>query len=550
MKKILAILLFSFFVSLPVILPFFHIGFFPTHDGEWAVVRLTDMFRTLRDFQFPARYSGELNFGYGYPLFNFAYPFPYYLGTLIYLAGAGFVGAIKIIFAGSVFMSAFFMFLASKALWRNSWAGIISAIIYIYFPYRMIDLYVRGSIGESLSFALFPLLIYLAVKLVKSPSALLVGSIAFSLAILVTTHNIMTVLFMPVYIVFVMVQLILENKKVIKSFFLSIFLGLGVSAFFWIPALIEKSNILLSKIPIADRDLYFVTLNQFLMPKWGYGVPIDPDGFSYQLGLAHWVVIAAVVLFLLFTLIKGKHLLGERSTKLAIVLMVLVLSFIFLLFKPSNFLWSSLPLLSEINYPWTVLSILGFLVSLLAGFLSKQIVGKYIVFIVSIIAVLTVLPYAKPEYYVDRSDSYYLTNDATTTSSNELMPLWVKEIPLQRPANKVEVISGQGKIENIFYNSKQVEFSINAVTQGWVRINTIYFPGWKVKVDNNDAVISYANDQGVIEIFVSKGSHFIRANFEETFLRLLSDIVSFASIIIILILIITRGKLKLNKFNI
>ncbi|MDP2638377.1 MAG: hypothetical protein Q8P26_04925 [Candidatus Levybacteria bacterium] len=547
MKKILAILLFSFFVSLPVILPFFHIGFFPTHDGEWAVVRLTDMFRALRDFQFPVRYSGELNFGYGYPLFNFAYPFPYYLGVLIYLAGAGFVDAIKTIFAGSVFLSAFFMFLASKALWKNSWAGIISTVIYIYLPYRMVDLYVRGSIGESLSFVLFPLLIYLAVKLIKNPSALLVGGIAFSLAILVTTHNIMTVLFMPVFIVFAMVQVILENKKVIKPFVLSLALGLGISAFFWIPALLEKSHILLSKIPIADRDLYFVTFNQLLLPRWGHGVPIDSDGFSYQLGLAQWIIIFAVALFLLFAFVKGRHLFREKAVKLAIALIALILFFIFLLFKPSELIWSNTPLLSEINYPWTALAILGFLVSLLAGFLSKQLIGKYIVLVASIIAVLTVFPYAKPEYYVDKGDNYYLTNGATTTSSNELMPLWVKKMPLQRPANKVELISGQGKIENIFYNSKQVEFSINALTQSRVRINTIYFPGWKVKVDSDDVKISYTNDQGVMDVHVSRGNHVVKADFEETPLRLFSNTISLLAIIVIILLIILKNRLKFGR---
>ena len=200
MKNVL-IILFSLLISIPVILPFFHTGYFPTHDGEWAVVRLGDMFRTLRDLQIPARYSGELNFGYGYPLFNFVYPLPYYLGVFIHLLGVGFVDTVKIIFAGSVFLSAFFMFLASRALWKNTWAGIISAVLYVYFPYRMIDLYVRGSIGESLSFVLFPFLFYLSIRLINKVSFLPVFGIAICVGVLVMTHNIMTVLFMPLFLI-------------------------------------------------------------------------------------------------------------------------------------------------------------------------------------------------------------------------------------------------------------------------------------------------------------------------------------------------------------
>ena len=214
MKRIVLILLFSLLISVPVILPFFHKGYFPTHDGEWAVIRLTDMFRTLRDFQFPARYSGALNFGYGYPLFNFTYPLPYYIGIPFHFLGIGFVDTVKILFASSVFLSAFFMFLASRNLWKNNWAGAVSAVLYVYFPYRMVDLYVRGSIGESLSFVLFPLMIYLTLKLIERSSLLLISGLAISVGSLIMTHNIMTVLFMPAFVVFGMGQMIFKNKKI------------------------------------------------------------------------------------------------------------------------------------------------------------------------------------------------------------------------------------------------------------------------------------------------------------------------------------------------
>src|SRR3989344_346463 len=141
-----------FLVTIPVLLPYAKSGYFTTHDGEWAVVRLADMYRTVRDLQIPARYSGYLNAGYGYPLFNFAYPIPYYVGLIPLILNAGFVGSIKLLFALSVPLSAFCMFLLSRKLWKNEWAGLVSAIVYVYAPYRMVDLFVRGSIGESLSF--------------------------------------------------------------------------------------------------------------------------------------------------------------------------------------------------------------------------------------------------------------------------------------------------------------------------------------------------------------------------------------------------------------
>lgn len=536
------IIIFSIALSFPVILPYFHAGYFPTHDGEWAVIRLADMFRTLRDFQIPARYSGELNFGYGYPLFNFVYPLPYYLGVFLHFLGLGFVDAIKTLFTASVLFSAFFMFLASRALWKSTWAGIVSSILYIYFPYRMVDLYVRGSVGESLSFALFPLLFYLAIKLISKPSFLLVGGIAVSVASLIMTHNIMVVLFMPVYIVFTASLIILRNKKAIKPFAVSIILGFGLSAFFWLPAIFEKSNILLSQIPIADRNLYFVNLSQFIFPRWGYGSPIDLNGFSYQLGLVHLAIFIIVILSLFPLLVKNKKNFKEYYIMIASILTISAAFFTFLLFKPSEFLWENIPLLSEINYPWIVLGVLGFLISLLAGLLSKQVLGRFVAVFLAAIAIFLVLPYAKPEYYINKGDDYYLTNDATTTSSNELMPLWVKKIPNERPAEKIKIVEGQGKVENLSYNSKQISFFVDLLSKSTIRINTIYYPGWKVNIDNANVPISYSNEMGVMDISVPLGNHGIEAKFEETHLRLISDIISVSSIFVLLLLIVRRNK--------
>lgn len=541
MKKIL-LLLFCILISVPIILPYFHAGYFPTHDGEWAVVRLGDMFRTLRDSQIPARYSGNLNFGYGYPLFNFTYPLPYYLGVFLHILGFGFVNAIKFLFATSVILSALFMFLLSENLWKNKWAGIVSAILYVYFPYRMVDLYVRGSIGESLSFALFPLMLYLSIKLISKPSSFLIAGIAASVASLIMMHNIMTVLFLPVFLVFALINLIFKNKKAIKLFLISIILGFGLAAFFWIPAIFEKSNILLSKIPIADRSLYFVSFKQLIFPNWGYGTPTDPNGFSYQLGLAHLALIIIFVLYLLFMLIKNKKNLSDQSVKIAISLVVLILIYVFLLFKSSNLLWKNLPLLSEINYPWIALGISGFLLSLLAGFFWQRIIGGYLMILLGIIAIVLVLPYAKPQSYIDNSDDYYLTNEATTTSSNELMPLWVKEMPLRRAKSRIEVVRGNAKIKNMSFNSRRIAFSVDTLSQSLIRINTIYYPGWTATVDDVVVSISYSNKIGVMDVDISSGKHFVELKLEETPLRLFSNIISLASLITLLLLIVRKNK--------
>ncbi len=521
-------------IVVPVVIPYFHAGYFPTHDGEWAVVRLGDMFRQLKDMQFPPRYSGALNFGYGYPLFNFTYPFPYYLGVIFYLPVKNFVLSIKTIFVLSVFLSSIFMYMASSALWKNRLAGVVSAILYIYLPYRMVDLYVRGSIGESMAFALFPLILYLCLKLFESPFARFpVVLLSFMIAVLVMTHNIMTILFLPVLVGFVLVRIISEKRwDVFQSFFLCLFLGAALSSFFWFPALFEKGNILLSKIPIADRNLYFVKPLQLLIPSWGYAPPTETGGFSYQLGIPQILVIVSIVLILCQSLAKQR--LNLTPAKFYALLLVIIYGIcLVMMFSFTSFVWH-LPLLKEINYPWTLLSQLGFITALVAGFLVIQHKFiKYFVLVLCVISVVLVFPYSRPKEFVNRGDQFYLTNEATTTSSSELMPLWVKGKPDEHFKDKVEVLSGNANISNLETKSNRIFFHYKADSPTVFRINTIYYPGWKAYLNNDNVVINYKNNKGVMEIEANQYRDSILLTFQETFPRVIADMVSIVAVLVI-----------------
>ena len=547
MRKLLSqpilIFLFAFLISLPVILPYFHPGYFPTHDGEWAVVRLSDMFRSLRDHQFPVRYSGYLNFGYGYPLFNFVYPFPYYLGMVFHVFKLGFIDTIKLLFASSVVISALGMYFASREIWKNTAAGIISALLYVYLPYRIVDLYARGSIGESLAFMLFPIILFFVAKSLDNLQAkryLILAAISY--AFLIMTHNIMAVLFSPVLIIFMLIKMRFTKKSAYKNLLIFFLLSYGLAAFFWLPALLEKGNILLSVVPIADRNIYFVKLSQLIIPRWGYGMPDHMDGFSYQIGLSHIVVLLMSTFLLVFS-IKKKI---SKNFHFLYAFCLVIASFVsvLMMFSFTATIWKATPLLKEINYPWTLLAPLGFMLSLLAGFLwmhNKYL--KYILVVVTFIAIALTLPHAKPEYYIERDDNFYLTNDATTTSSQELTPLWVKEKPLQRAEKKVEIVEGKGDIHNIFVNSKKITFDLDVQSKSVIRINTTYYPGWNVAVDGIVAPITYNNKYGVMDVVVSPGTHQVKATFGETPLRMFSNYISLVSLFV-LVFLYRQSKIK------
>ena len=432
------------------------------------------------------------------------------------------------------------MFVLAKELWKNKWAALTSSIFYIYVPYRIIDLYVRGSIGESLSFVLFPLILLGIKKIYERKKSIDVLFTAAMFALLIATHNIMTVLFGIIIILIILLALFKKEMNFVIRLLLSLFFSLCFSAFFWIPAIFEKNLILLSKIPIADRGLYFVQPLQLIIPQWGYGTPTDPNPFGYQIGIPQLIVFVLAFIFALKSVGKNK------DAKIALFLIVVTLLVSFLLFSQSAFIWKIAPLLSEINYPWTLLGIIMFLVSLLAGYLTK--LGKVLTLVVlalGIGAMFLFIPHARPQYVVNRGDSFYLTNQATTTSSNELMPLWVKKLPLTSPMEKVAVPSG--KVTDLFYNSKRISFNLNLPKSETIRINTIYYPGWEFSVDGIKTGINYNNQFGVMDINVLAGRHIVTGEFSETPLRFFSDFVSLFSILGLVIYSIYSLAYKFKK---
>lgn len=482
--------------------PLFKPGYFITDDGVWAVVRLAEMVRELKDLQFPPRWSDFLNHGYGYPLFSFVYPFPFYLAAVLKFIGFSYVGSIKILFILSGVLSALFMFLFINKL-SGPVSAFIASVFYITAPYRLTDLYVRGSLGESLSFVLFPLIFYLTVIYNKTPLLIFSVLLSLSLAVLLLTHNVMALFFIPVWILFVTVL----NKKHLVGFLRIFFLALSLSAYFIIPALFEKKYLFLSQVKLADPQNYMLTVNQ-----------LSGNFSRFQI---------TALLLSLFNL----------RNRLYFFSLLMFSFFLFLTQKISLPLWFISPL-NLIDFPSRAFAQVAFFAAILTSFLPQNKKTLYLGCILAIFVVLGNFLHIQPGNFFQKNDSFYFTNDATTTSMDELTPVWVKEKPKNRYTDKVEILKGNAQITDLNYNSKSINFKIMSQTSGKIQINTIYFPGWKLKINNNDLAIDYDNPGGLITFDIPPGEFEIQGKFKETPVRLAADYISLAAFVYLVFLII------------
>src|SRR5579883_2371496 len=154
MKKLFLIVL--VFISLVPLVAFIHPGLPLTHDGKDHVARIANFYQNLQQGNVIPRWAANLNWGFGHPILEFLYPLPSYLASLFHVFGFSLINSVKFVFALGVVVSGLAMYLFVNSLWGSE-AGVIAGILYMYAPYRFIDLYVRGDVGEHVAFIFIPL---------------------------------------------------------------------------------------------------------------------------------------------------------------------------------------------------------------------------------------------------------------------------------------------------------------------------------------------------------------------------------------------------------
>jgi len=535
-------------LSIPAIRYLFVYGFFGVSD-DLHIAWLYEMDRVIKIFQFPPRFVPDLSFGFGYPLFNFVYPLPFYIGEIFHLIGFSLVDSVKIVFGMSIPLSMYFMYKFLKEFIPEelSFAG---AVLYVYVPYRATEIFVRGTIGEIVAFIFIPLISLSVVNLTKEKvMGKWIGITGLSVAALVLSHNIMAYMFMPFVLLLLIARIIFVTKNKKDSILKSIsgfVLGLLSSVYFWFPAISESR--LMHYDTVFNFYDHFPSLIQFITPYFGYGasVPGPYDTMSFYFGMTGILVSVFGVLF--FLLKFKKFSLQERIFFIWGLLILLVS--IFMMNFRSAFLWRSLPLLPYFQFPWRFLAMVVFAMPVLLLGFSKYKFGKVVSFLVVVGAIILNFNYFKTSEYLGRGDDYYI---------NRYIPLPVASEEYKKTSEEYLRLPKDTEVrpsENVPYAYASVSAitDINICEPLGVSLSTdypesfilnyskYYFPGWFAKIDGKEVDIFSGIPYGQVAIEVPEGVHRIEIGFRETNINLIFDAISVAGLAVSVFLIFKKVK--------
>ncbi len=512
-----------------------HVGLPITHDGQDHIARIANFYQNLSEGNIIPRWAGNLNWGYGSPILMFLYPLPSYMASLIHFVGFPLVDSTKIVFGITYIFSGLAMY-----LWVSTFLGkraaFISSLLYLFAPYRFIDLYVRGAIGEHVAFVFPPLVLYFLLKLSKKYSYWYVVGGTFSLAGLILSHNAVSLMFIPIIFLYAL-YLLWQSKRrqlLVISYGLLVILGFGLAAFFWIPAFFEGQYTLRDRLTQGEYASRFVTLQSFIYGAWNYGIT---GQFTTQIGIVHW--LAVIFSLPVFIILRKKK--NHLWAVVGIMFSVFVIS-LFLMTEASKPIWEILTILQKFQFPWRFLSVSIFATAVLGGLVIFAIPKRFQ--LVTCYLLLVTLLWFNKDYwhakdYLIKPESFFTNVYDSTTDTGESSPEWSVRFMEKRPMAYIEIIDGDAVIEGRSRTSTKRYYQLEAKQRTRLRENTLFFPGWEVFVDGRKVDIEFQEptdkNRGLMTFFVEQGKHSIEIKFRETKLRLIADLISVATLVIIFV---------------
>ena len=475
---------------------------FYTHD-DIQVFRLNEFVECIGRGEIPCRWSTAMGKGYGYPLFNYYPPMIYVVPALIHLLGFSLITSLNLFMFLTFLLAAAGMYYLARLLTQRDDLGFLASALYTLYPWHATNVFIRGVYGENLAWSLAPWLLWLIYRQVKT------GRFQFALplvlAVLFLTHIISSFILVGIAVVWIG----LLGFKQWKTFLVQFFVGIGLSAFFFIPAIFEKG---LVQSDTLTQGYYaytnhFVGLKQlFIDYTWVYGASYwgtPPEEMGFMVGHVH-IILLLVSLGLCLVYVR------KRSTlTLAGGLLGLSAVLLFMTHSKSVALWSLVPSLSFIQFPWRLIGWAGLPLILSLVLLISTIPRKlsYVIALVSLVClVIYSSPFFRPRGYDSYNDSDFtageLTANQQVSSIYDYLPTTVKVIP------------------EVYAQDSDYPLPV------------FYFPGWTARVGGEPVEIVPTDPHGFI---APKSSSIpvesLELTWRETPFRLVMDILSLVTLV-------------------
>jgi len=570
------VLAFSLFAVLPLTGSDY---FFKAHDAPHTVFLLTEFDAAIRDGVWYPGWATDQALGYGYPTFVLYPPLAYYVAEGFHLLGAAKIVAIKWTWALATIGAGLAMYAYARHVMGRQ-RGLLAAIVYVYMPYHLADIYVRAALAEYAAFVWMPLALLAFHRLVEKATLSRIGGAALAYGALLLTHNVTGLAFTPFLALYVLFRLLAEpgtgkeRWARTASALGGAILAFGIAAALLLPGFFERNYInqeqwVRETYNYAD---HFVQPAHLLSALWGYapGTPGTEGTISVQLGAVP-LILALVATVAAFRHSRaeatatdrasakedasitheiyahtrhslrqqvGGNMASSREEALTLVFAAALVLLLFLMLPISAPLWELLPVASLVQFPWRLLALAAVALAILSGFAipapdARQRNGQ--VLLLALVAILGSFAYTLPQY----TDTPEHAEEPLLSIEFELdypdmrgMTAWSEKVPdtspmvaqyLEgEPLVTAEVLDPNATLKMLRAGGASDEVWVGSPDGTALRFYTYYFPGWRVYIDGErlpDDALRPETVYGLITVDVPPGEHQVLLRWGDTPLR-------------------------------
>ena len=540
----------SLFLAIPAVIALLKPGYYNMHD-DMQMIRQLEMEKCFQDGQIPCRWTPDLGYGYGYPLFNFYPPLPYIVGQFFRFLGFSFMWSVKLTAIVHFFLTALFSYLLASSLFGPI-PAVLASLFYTYAPYHALDIYVRGAMNEAWASTFFPAIFYFVKKLIevkKNKSFKYFLFLSLSLVGLLLSHNPMLLIFSPfmaTWSIFCLYQKygnfksIWSAKQKLLSLLLSPLFALALASFYTLPVLFESSLVQIDSMFTSYYNfaVHFTSLRQlFISNFWGDGPSVwgQADQMSFMVGYLHWFIPLLTLIISIFLLKKFNQ---KKQQNFLIFLFFFLSAFLtaFLTHERSIFLWKIFSPIQKIQFPWRFLNLSIFFFSLSISFFVKLFKKRSIQLYLSIVLIsllfLFNFNYFHPIHSGPLTDQQKFSGLAwrnqITSGIYDYLPKTASTAAKSQA--KAYIDSLQPQQDYKIYGQKKgtdwLFFNLELKQPAKLTVSRLYFPNFKAFDNGKSIPISWEKNLGRIVLNLDKGRHQIYIKLFNTPIRSLSNIIS------------------------
>lgn len=347
-------------------------------DSPFLLQRTMDMAESLRAGIFPVRWMSHAAYDLGYPFFSYYAALPYYMSGALTALGLNLLTAIQTTQTLGFILAALSASLWARRLLHGSAARMLLVTAYTFAPFHLVNVYVRGdSLSEFYAFIWFPLILWSLDRLAANPTWSRIITAAMAYGGLVVTHNVSALIFSPFALGYGLVLATHDCQHTRNRWAMArtvwgswmtvalpFVLGFAITAWFWLPAIVETEY---GQMGTEFTAGYFHYSQHFRGPNlvqpsltFDYGVAGNTDESGpFAMGLCQACAamtgsLAIATFVLKMRLRRGP--LGRNRLQHTLMLGGVVLSTA-MITPLSSPLWDHVPLLALAQFPWRFLSI-------------------------------------------------------------------------------------------------------------------------------------------------------------------------------------------------